>query len=303
MTATASAAATATATALPTARASDFFALTKPRIVLLVVLTAAVGFYMGAPDGVSAVLLLHTLLGTALVAGGTSALNQVAESDVDALMRRTARRPIPAGRMPRVAGAVFAAVLGTLGTVYLGLFVNVLTAALAALTLLSYIFLYTPLKRRTSLATLIGAVPGALPVLGGWAAAGGAIGLPAWSLFWILFLWQLPHFLALAWLYRDDYRRAGLRMLSVGDRDGRRTFGQALLYATALLPASLVPAVLGMAGGLYVLGAGLLGLWYAGAGLAAARVRSTAAARRLFLVSIAYLPAVLGLLALDKALL
>ncbi|MDH3496853.1 MAG: heme o synthase [Gemmatimonadota bacterium] len=292
-----------TATALPATRASDFFALTKPRIVLLVVLTAAVGFYMGAPEGVGAVLLVHTLLGTALVAGGTSALNQVAESDVDALMRRTAGRPIPAGRMRRVPGAVFAALLGSLGTVYLGIFVNVLTAGLAALTLLSYIFLYTPLKRRTSLATLIGAVPGALPILGGWAAAGGALGPPAWSLFWILFLWQLPHFLALAWLYRDDYHRAGLRMLSVGDRDGRRTFGQALLYATALLPASLLPAVLGMAGPLYVLGAGLLGLWYAGVGLAAARARSTAAARRLFLVSITYLPAVLGLLALDKALL
>lgn len=289
------------APALPSSRAADFFALTKPRIVLLVVLTAAVGFYLGAPDGTATLLFLHTLIGTALVAGGTGALNQVAEADTDGRMRRTERRPIASGRLDRNVGAVYALGLGMAGTIYLARFVNLLTAFLAALTLLSYILLYTPLKRRTSLNTLVGAVPGALPILGGWTAAGAALTAPAWALFWIMFLWQLPHFLALAWLYREDYGRAGLRMLSVEDPDGRVTFRQALLYAMALLPTSLLPSVLGLAGRLYFLGAVLLGLWFAGVCLDAARRRSTAAARRLFIVSIAYLPLLLGLLAFDKA--
>lgn len=293
---------TVVAPALPTPRASDFLALTKPRIVLLVLLTAAVGFYVAAPAGTAAILLLHTLIGTALVAGGTGALNQVAESEVDGRMRRTERRPIPAGRLDRRVSAVYAAALGVAGTVYLARFVNPMTALLAALTLLSYILLYTPLKRRTSLNTLVGAVPGALPILGGWTATGAALGAPAWALFWIMFLWQLPHFLALAWLYREDYGRAGLRMLSVEDPDGRLTFGQALLYATALLPTSLLPSVFGLAGPWYFVGALALGIWFAGTGLAAARRPTTARARRLFLVSIAYLPALLGLLALDKTL-
>lgn len=283
-------------------RPADFFALTKPRIVLLVVLTAAVGFFAAAPAGVATVLFVHALVGTALVAGGSSALNQVAESDVDALMARTARRPIPAGRLTRPASAAFAAALGAAGTGYLTALVNPLTGALAALTLASYVLAYTPLKRRTSLATLIGAVPGALPILGGWTATGSGLTVAAWSLFGIMFLWQLPHFLALAWLYRDDYGRAGLRMLSVGDPDGRRTFDQALLYAVALLPVSLVPTLVGLVGALYFAGALALGIWYAAVALVAARRRSVAAARRLFFVSIAYLPGLLGLLALDKAL-
>ncbi|HET7039483.1 MAG TPA: heme o synthase, partial [Gemmatimonadales bacterium] len=269
------------APAVPSSRAADFFALTKPRIVLLVVLTAAVGFYLGAPPETATLLFLHTLIGTALVAGGTGALNQVAEWDTDGRMRRTERRPIASGRLDRHVGAVYAVGLGIAGTVYLARFVNLLTAGLAALTLLSYILLYTPLKRRTSLNTLVGAVPGALPILGGWTAAGAAVTAPAWALFWIMFLWQLPHFLALAWLYRDDYGRAGLRMLSVEDPDGRVTFRQALLYAMALLPTSLLPAVLGLGGRLYFAGALLLGLWYAGATLVAARRRDAAAARRL----------------------
>jgi heme o synthase len=282
--------------------AADFFALTKPRIVLLVLLTAAVGFYLAAPDDIGMVLFVHALVGTALVAAGSSALNQVAESDVDALMARTAQRPVPAGRLSRPAGAAFAATLGALGTGYLAVFVNPLTAGLAVVTLGSYVLLYTPLKRRTSLSTLVGAVPGALPILGGWTAAGAGLGAPAWSLFGIMFLWQMPHFLALAWLYRDDYARAGLRMLSVGDEDGQRTFGQALLYAAALVPVSLVPTLVGLAGPLYFGGALALGLWFAVTAALAVRRRSTSAARRLFLVSIAYLPGLLGLLALDKAL-
>jgi protoheme IX farnesyltransferase len=217
-------------------------------------------------------------------------------------MRRTEDRPIPAGRLDRGVGAVYALGLGLAGTVYLARFVNLTTAALAALTLLSYILLYTPLKRRTSLNTLVGAVPGALPILGGWTAAGGAVSAPAWALFWIMFLWQLPHFLALAWLYREDYGRAGLRMLSVEDPDGRLTFGQALLYATALVPTSLLPGALGLAGPVYAIGALALGLWFAGTCVLAVRRRSAVAARRVFLVSITYLPALLGLLAADKAL-
>lgn len=282
--------------------AADFFALTKPRIVLLVLLTAAVGFYLAAPDDIGMVLFVHALVGTALVAAGSSALNQVAESDVDALMARTAQRPVPAGRLSRPAGAAFAATLGALGTGYLAVFVNPLTAGLAVATLGSYVLLYTPLKRRTSLSTLVGAVPGALPILGGWTATGTGLGAPAWSLFGIMFLWQMPHFLALAWLYRDDYARAGLRMLSVGDEGGQRTFGQALLYAAALVPVSLVPTLVGLAGPLYFGGALALGLWFAVTAGLAVRRRSTPAARRLFLVSIAYLPGLLGLLALDKAL-
>jgi protoheme IX farnesyltransferase len=286
--------------ALP--RASAFFALTKPRIVLLVLLTAAVGFYIAAPGDVAMGLFVHTLIGTALVAAGSSALNQVAEADVDALMVRTARRPLPAGRLTRSASAAFAATLGALGTGYLAAFVNPLTAGLAAATLGSYVLVYTPLKRRTSLSTLVGAVPGALPILGGWTATGTALGVPAWSLFGIMFLWQLPHFLALAWLFRDDYARAGLRILSVGDHDGRQTFGQALLYAVALVPVSLLPTVVGLAGPLYFTGALVLGGWFVATAAAAVRRRTTPAARRLFLVSIAYLPGLLGLLSLDKAL-
>lgn len=283
-------------------RASDFFALTKPRIVLLVLLTAAVGFYLAAPPEVGMILFVHTLVGTALVAAGSSALNQVAESDVDALMARTSRRPLPAGRLTRPASAAFAATLGALGTGYLAVLVNPLTAGLAVATLASYVLLYTPLKRRTSLSTLVGAVPGALPIVGGWAATGTGLGAPAWSLFGIMFLWQMPHFLALAWLYRDDYARAGLRMLSVGDSDGRRTFGQALLYAAALVPVSLIPTLLGLAGPLYFGAALALGAWFTVTAGVAVRRRSMPAARRLFLVSIAYLPGLLGLLAVDKAL-
>lgn len=281
-------------------RAADFFALTKPRIVLLVMLTTAVGFYVTGNADV--LLFVHLMVGTALVAGGSGALNQVAESGSDALMQRTAGRPIPAGRVGRGASAAFAALLGAAGTVYLFLFVNALTAGLAALTLVSYVLLYTPLKRVTTLNTLIGAVPGALPIVGGWTATGTGLSVSAWSLFGIMFLWQLPHFLALAWLYRADYARAGLRMLSVGDDDGRQTFGQALLYAAALVPVSLIPTVVGLAGPLYFGGALALGCWFAATAAVAVRRRTTPAARRLFLVSIAYLPGLLGLLALDKVL-
>ena len=245
-------------------------------------------------------LLIHTLVGTALVAAGTNAFNQLRERDVDALMHRTAARPLPSGRLtPRAAGA-FAGVISVGGVVWLAAFVNLTTAALATLTLVSYVFLYTPMKRRTSLNTLVGAVPGALPIVGGWTAAGGAPGPAVLALFWILFLWQLPHFLALAWIYRDDYRRGGLVMLGVDDEDGRRTGRMALLYAAALLPVSLLPSLLGVTGAWYFFGALALGIAYAAVGAALVRGATAKQAWRLFVASIIYLPSLLTLMVLDK---
>jgi len=246
-------------------------------------------------------LLLHTLVGTALVAGGTNAFNQLRERDVDGRMLRTRGRPLPSGRLTPRAAAIFAAVISVAGVVYLAALVNLLTAALAALTLASYVGLYTPLKRRTSLNTLVGAVPGALPIVGGWTAAGGGLGAAVLALFAIVFLWQLPHFLALAWIYREDYRRGGLAMLSVGDADGSRTARMMLLYAAALLPVSLLPSLLGLTGALYFYGALTLGVVYAAVGTPLLREATPRAAWRVFLVSIIYLPALLTLMVLDKA--
>ena len=273
----------------------DYVALTKPRIVSLVLVTVAVGFAVAAP-GFDFSQFAWLMAGAALVAGGSNALNQVAERDLDARMHRTRRRPVAAGRVAPGAGAVFAWGLGVAGVTGLAVFVNLLTAGIAALTLISYVFAYTPLKRRSALSTLVGAVPGALPILGGWTAAGGALDAAAWSLFAILFLWQLPHFLALAWLYRDDYDRAGMRMLSGVDPDGRVTFRQAVLYAVALLPVSMAPALAQVTGPLYFGGALLLGLWLVWRSVVAARVPSAPNARRLFLASVIYLPALLLLL-------
>ena len=264
------------------------------------VLTAAAGFYLGSGARVDLGLLVHTLLGTALVAGGTNAFNQLRERDVDGRMQRTRGRPLPSGRVTPGAAAAFAGVISLAGVGYLALAVNLLTAGLAALTLTSYVLLYTPLKRKTSLNTLIGAVPGALPIVGGWTAAGGELGAAVAALFWILFLWQLPHFLALAWIYREDYRRGGLAMLSVEDPDGRHTGRMALLYAMALLPVSLLPTLLGVTGPLYFFGALVLGLAYAVVAAVMIRAATTPRAWRVFFVSIVYLPALLTLMVLDK---
>jgi protoheme IX farnesyltransferase len=265
-----------------------------------VLLTAAAGFYLGAPGGVDIGLLVRTLVGVALVAAGTNAFNQLRERDVDARMRRTAGRPLPSGRLSARAAGWFAAAISVAGVVYLAGAVNLLTAGLAALTLASYVLLYTPLKRRTTLNTLIGAVPGALPIVGGWTAAGGALGPAVTALFAILFLWQLPHFLALAWIYREDYRRAGLAMLCVHDPDGRQTGRMVLLYALALLPVSLMPTLLGVTGAWYFYGALALGVAYAGASVALSHTVTNSRAWRVFLVSIVYLPALLTLMVLDK---
>lgn len=279
------------------ARVAGFVQLTKPRITVLVVLTTLVGFLVAAPRPLPVLLLLQVLVGTALAAGASGALNQWAERRADAEMRRTARRPLPSGTLTPREALVFGLLLTAAGTAYLALTAGPLASAVAALTVFSYLLLYTPLKRVTSLATLVGAVPGALPPLIGWAAARGRLGVEAWVLFGIVFLWQMPHFLALAQLYRADYARAGFRMLTVEDAGGASAGRQALLYALALVPVSLLPTPLGMAGGVYFVGALVLGIGFLLSGVGMALDPSSpAAARRLFHASLLYLPAVCVLL-------
>jgi protoheme IX farnesyltransferase len=273
--------------------------LSKPRITQLVVLTAAAGYYLGTRGAFRLPVFAATVVGTALVAAGTNTFNMIRERAVDATMRRTRGRPLPSGRVSVRAAIVFGAITAAAGIALLAWRVNLLTAALASLTLVSYVWFYTSLKRRSTLNTLVGAVPGALPVLGGWTAAGGALDAPAFALFWTLFLWQLPHFLALAWMYREDYRTAQLQMLSVDDRDGHRTGRMALLYAVALLPVSLLPTLLGVTGSVYFWGALVLGILYAGAG-ALMLLDANRRAWWVFLASIIYLPALLTLAVLDK---
>ncbi|MGH7475817.1 MAG: heme o synthase [Longimicrobiales bacterium] len=275
-------------------------ALTKPGITRLVVLTAAAGFYLANVGPLQWLVLAHTLLGVALAAAGANALNQYVERDVDAAMARTRARPLPAGLISARRALLFALALALGGTLYLAVVVNVTAALIVATSIGSYVLVYTPLKRRTSLCTLAGAVPGALPIVAGWAAAGRPLDAAAWSLFWILFLWQIPHFLALAWLYREDYARAGFAMLSRGDVDGRATGRQIVLYGVALLPASLLPTLLGLTGSLYFLGALILGGAFLALGAAVSLVRTERRARRLFLASVLYLPALLSLMVVDR---
>jgi protoheme IX farnesyltransferase len=282
-------------------RARAYIELTKPGITRMVLLTTAVGFYLGSRGRLDLGLLLHTLLGTALVASGSGALNQWVERDADGRMRRTARRPLPSGRVRGSAALAFATTLALLGTGYLVAFVNVATALVVAVTLLSYIFVYTPLKRRTWLATVVGAVPGALPIVAGWTAAGAALDARAGALFGVLFLWQMPHFFALAWIYREDYVRGGFRMLTAYDPRGTRTGRQIVLYTLGLIGVSLLPYGLGMAGPAYVWGAALLGAGFLALGAALALRRTDGRAWKLFFGSILYLPALLVLLVLSKA--
>lgn len=278
-----------------------YLELTKPGITRLVTLTAGVGFFMGSAAGAfDWWRLLHTLVGVALAASGANALNQWMERGPDALMRRTRSRPLPTGRITPMAALVFASALALSGVAYLLFTVNAGSAALVAASIASYVLVYTPMKTRTSLCTLAGAVPGALPIMAGWVGSGAALGLRAWSLFWIMFLWQIPHFLALAWLYREDYARGGYVMLSVQDAEGRATGRQILLYGVALLPMTLVPTMLGLADGLYFYGALGFGLIFLALGVAMT-VRPTARrARRLFLASVLYLPLLFTLMVVDK---
>ena len=284
----------------PAYRTADFITLTKPRLNFLVLFTTVAGMYLAAPDGVPLALLAHALIGTALVAGGASALNQVWERETDTLMRRTRVRPIPGGRLRVSDGAWFGTLLSAAGLIELTWKVNPLSAAVAAATLVSYVFVYTPLKKRTSLSTLVGAVPGALPPVIGWAAATGTISLPAAVLFGIVFLWQMPHFLAIAWMYREDYEHAGIPLLPVLERDGRRTGQQALLYAAALWPVSTLPALVGIAGGPYIVVATVLGFGLIALSALFARDRTQTTARTLFLYSIVYLPLLWAALVVDR---
>ena len=281
-------------------RTADFVTLTKPRLNFLVLITTLAGMYIAAPDGVALPILVHALVGTALVAGGASALNQVWERDTDSLMRRTRLRPIPSRRLRVSDGTWFGTLLSAAGLIELTWKVNPLAAAVAAATLVSYVFVYTPLKTRTSLSTLVGAVPGALPPVIGWAAATGTISTAAVVLFGIVFLWQMPHFLAIAWLYREDYEHAGMPLLPVLEPDGRRTGQQALLYAAALWPVSLLPAVVHIADAPYSIIATILGFGLIALSALFARERTTKTARTLFLYSILYLPLLWSALVIDR---
>ena len=277
-----------------------YLELTKPRLTFLAVISALPGFLMasrGSPDLLRLVLLLA---GTTLVGGGASALNQLLEIEPDSRMARTCGRPLPSGRITPEKALPFGVCTSAAGVWLLALGTSWLAGGLAALTLAVYLFLYTPMKQRSALCTLVGAIPGALPPLIGWAAARGTLSSEAWTLFSILFLWQLPHFLAIAWTHREDYRRAGFQMLPVLHPQGGLTFRQVVLYCLALVPVSLLPAALGQAGWFYFAVALAGGLLFLGCGLAAARARSDAWSRRLFLVSILYLPLILTALALER---
>jgi protoheme IX farnesyltransferase len=286
--------------AKPAQRTADLVSLTKPRLNLLVLITTLGGLYLAAPGGVPVAILFHSLVGTALVAGGAAALNQVWEHDTDSLMRRTRNRPLPSHRLRVSDGAWFGTLLSAAGLIELTWKVNPLTAAVAATTLVSYVFVYTPLKTRTSLSTLVGAVPGALPPVIGWTAATASISMPAIVLFGIVFLWQMPHFLAIGWLYREDYERAGIPLLPVLEVDGRRTGQQALLYATALWPVSLLPAAVRIAEAPYSIVATVLGFGFIALSALFARERTTKTAKNLFLYSIIYLPLLWAALVIDR---
>jgi heme o synthase len=283
----------------PARRVADYLALTKPRVVALVLVTTAVGYHLGSPGTLRLVRLLHTLLGTALAAGGTLALNQWMERDLDARMERTRRRPLPDGRLAPADALATGSALLVLGLAHLALAVNGLTALVTATIALTYLLAYTPLKPLTSLSSLVGAVPGALPPVAGWAAARGGLGLEPCVLFAIMYLWQIPHSLAIGRLYRDDYERAGIRVLPVVDPDGRSTGAHVLGNALALVPVALLPTLIGLAGPLYFLVALVLGAGFVWSALGLARGGS-ADARRLLLASLVYLPVLLGVMALDK---
>jgi|SRR6185436_9405878 len=279
--------------------ASDYWALTKPDVNLLIAITTAGGFCLGARTDLSplqGLRLLHALAGTVLVAGGAAALNQWMEHRFDARMRRTARRPVASGRITPGRARAFGTLLSFAGVAYLLASAGVIAALLATVTLLAYLLVYTPAKRRTPLCTLIGAVPGAMPPLIGWAAAAGRLDAEAWMLFAIVFLWQLPHFMAIAWMYRDDYDRAGYRVLPVGKARAQFVTNQTLLALVALVPVSLLPLVAGYTSALYCLGALILGLGFADCGARFACALSATTARQLLLASIVYLPLLFSLL-------
>jgi len=287
----------------------DYIELTKPRITWLILMSTGIGYFYGLPaaanwweflKSIPLLSLLHTIIGTGLIASGTAALNQWYEREADRKMRRTAMRPLPAGKMSARNAMQFGVALSVAGFVELWLGVNLLSATIGAFTLASYLFVYTPMKQRTWWSTTVGAFPGAMPPVIGYAAAAGALTMESWVLFGILFLWQFPHFYSIAWMYKEDYARAGIRMLPVVEPDGRSTARQIVLYGIALIPVSLAPSLLGMTGRLYLAGALLLGLWFLYSGVRVAIDRTALRARAVLIVSVLYLPLIYGLMLIDR---
>ena len=284
-------------------RASAYLELTRPRIAVMILVATSLGFILAQPEAgwpASGLLLMHTLVGTLMAAVGASALNQVLEADLDGRMTRTRDRPIPSGRLSAREGLIFGGLIGVGGVCYLVAYVNPLAGLLGGITYGGYAFVYTPMKRASWRSVYVGAIPGALPPVIGWTGATGSPTLEAWLLFGIVFVWQLPHFAAIAWLYREDYRRSGFPMLSVIDPTGTRLCRHMIVYSLVLVGVSLLPAWSAPVGPGYAVGAGLLGLAFVACGLVFARRRSTAAARLHLGASVAYLPALLGLMVLDK---
>ena len=282
------------------ARLSAYVELTKPRITFLIVLTSAAGFCLGSRGAINYLLFANAMISIGLLSSGIATLNQFIERDLDGLMRRTASRPLPTGRLAPLE-AMWLGVLLTAGAeTYLALFVNGLSAVLGLTVIAGYLFLYTPLKTRSTLSTAVGAFPGAMPPLIGWTAARGEIDVAAWVLFAILFLWQFPHFLAIAWMYREDYGRAGIRMLPVVEPEGRVTGQQIIAYSLMLVPVSLLPTVLGISGRFYFVTALALGLLFLASGIRVALSKSNQHARQLLLASVFYLPLLFGVMVLDR---
>ncbi len=274
--------------------------LTKPRITWLILMSTGIGYFFGLRGDWNPLILLHTLLGTALIASGTATLNQWYEREADAKMRRTSMRPIPSGRVSAGRALWFGMGLSVAGFIELALGVNILTATLGFVTLASYLFLYTPMKKWSPVSTTVGAFPGAMPPLIGYAAASGTLTAEAWVLYLILFLWQFPHFLAIAWMYREDYARGGIMMLPVVEPEGSSTAGLVLFYSLALLPVSLAPTLLSMTGGIYFAGALAASSLYFYTGIRVALERTARRARQVLLASVIYLPFLYGLMVLDK---
>jgi len=281
-------------------RVSAYVELTKPRITFLIVLTSAAGFGLASRRGIDYLALVSALLGIAVLSSGIAALNQYAERDLDGLMRRTASRPLPSGKLAPWEALAFGAGLTIAAEVYLLLLVNPLSALLGLTVIAGYLFGYTPLKTRSSLSTVVGAFPGAVPPLIGWTAATGTLSIEGWVLFAILFLWQFPHFLAIAWMYREDYSRAGILMLPVVEPDGRVTAQQIVLYTLMLIPVSLLPTVLGISGKFYFFGAIVLGLLFLYSSIRAAFSMSRQQAKQLLLASVLYLPLLFILMVVNK---
>jgi heme o synthase len=287
----------------------DYIELTKPRITWLILMSTGIGYFFGLRGAanwwdffrnIHLLSLLNTVLGTGLIASGTAALNQWYERDADRKMRRTADRPLPSGKLTSGRALAFGIALSIAGFVELWLGVNLLCALIGLFTLASYLFLYTPMKQRTWWSTTVGAIPGAMPPIIGFAAASGTVTADGWVLGAILFLWQFPHFYSIAWMYKDDYARAGIQMLPVVEPDGRSTARQIVLYGIALIPVSLIPTMLGMSGRLYLIGALLLGLWFLYSGVRVAVERSLSRARNVLITSVLYLPLIYGLMLIDR---